>query len=178
MKEFFKLSITLCLIAFISALVLAVVNNITDPIIKENSSVREENAKKEVLPSADSFTEIEEGIFKADNGAGYCVAAEGEGYGGTIKMIVGVSNEGKVSGIKITEISETPGLGMNANTDEFQSQFKNKPFGLSVTKTESKSENEVVAISGATRTTNAVVNTVNAVTDMLIEKGLTEGGVN
>lgn len=86
-----------------------------------------------------------------------------EGYGGEITVLLGIKNDGSINGLEILSINETPGLGMNANTDEFKSQFKGKSVAqISYTKTGAKEDYEIDALSGATITTNAMTNAVNA----------------
>lgn len=84
-----------------------------------------------------------------------------EGYGGNIVLYVGVTTDSTVSGVSILEIAETPGLGMKAE-DELVPQFTQvQTDAFTYTKTGSKAENEIDAISGATVTTEAVTNAVN-----------------
>ena len=86
-----------------------------------------------------------------------------EGYGGDIAFSMGVTTDGVLNGYSITSISETAGLGMKANEDAFMSQFQDIPAeALTVTKQTAASETEIEAISGATITSNAVTNGVNA----------------
>lgn len=101
---------------------------------------------------------------------------EKEGYGGDIELAVGIDTEGIVTGVDILSISETPGLGMRAKEDEFLSRFKDKSPDMftyvkgggsdadavtSATADVSGSSEAIDAISGATITTNAMVNGVN-----------------
>ncbi len=106
---------------------------------------------------------------------GYVVEATSkEGYGGSIVLYVGVSNDGTVSGVSILEIAETPGLGMKAE-DELIPQFAQvQTDAFTYTKSGSNSDNEIDAISGATVTTKAVVNAVNGALDYAAE--LMQGG--
>lgn len=86
-----------------------------------------------------------------------------EGYGGEINILLGIKNDGSINGLEILSINETPGLGMNADTDGFKAQFKGKNVSqLSYTKTGAKEDYEIDALSGATITTNAMTNAVNA----------------
>ena len=86
-----------------------------------------------------------------------------EGYGGDITISVGLANDGTVKGIEILDISETAGLGMKAKEDKFKNQFQNKAVSqFTYTKTGAVQDFEIDAISGATITTNAVTNAVNA----------------
>ena len=87
---------------------------------------------------------------------------DSEGYGGDIQLSMGVRMDGTLNGISILSISETAGLGMNANTDAFKGQFADKNVEqFTYTKNGASADNEIDAISGATITTNAVTNGVN-----------------
>ena len=93
-------------------------------------------------------------VYKAKNG--YVIATETYGYAGEIAMLIGVSNDGAVTGLQIRDMSETPGLGMNALNDvDFLKQFLNSEGGLEV-------GTNVDAISGATVTSKAIVRSVNS----------------
>ena len=95
---------------------------------------------------------------------GYIITVNSsKGYGGKIRMAVGMDKSFKIKGISFLEINETAGLGMKADTDKFKEQFKDKRVAsFSFTKTGSTSDSEIDAISGATITTTAVTNMVNA----------------
>ena len=76
---------------------------------------------------------------------------------------MGVKLDGTVNGISFLSISETAGLGMKAAEEDFMKQFANKNVeSFQYTKNGASADGEVDAISGATITTNAVVNGVNA----------------
>lgn len=93
---------------------------------------------------------------------GYVVeTATSEGYAGKITLYMGVTDDGKLNGISILTISETPGLGMRAE-EVLVPQFESVPVTIfTYTKSGSMSESEIDAISGATVTTKAIVNAVN-----------------
>ena len=113
---------------------------------------------------------------EADNApAGYVVeAVTSEGYGGKIVLYVGVAADGSVGGVSILDISETPGLGMEA-PKVLTPQFAGKNVeSFTYTKTGSRTESEVDAISGATITTQAVVNAVNGA--LRVAQNLLAGG--
>src|SRR3712207_8052036 len=77
-------------------------------------------------------------------------------------MMVGITTDGKVSGIKILSHSETPGLGANAETPQFSGQYKDKPAKeLEVVKGTASADNQIAAITGATITSKAVTKGVN-----------------
>ncbi|MGN1147683.1 MAG: RnfABCDGE type electron transport complex subunit G [Lachnospiraceae bacterium] len=85
-----------------------------------------------------------------------------EGYGGNIELMMGITMDGTLNGISILSISETAGLGMRAG-EVLVPQFAGKNVDTFVyTKTGATTDNEIDAISGATITTKAVTNAVNA----------------
>ena len=86
-----------------------------------------------------------------------------DSYGGAVKISVGFDAEGAITGVGIREISDTPGLGLKAKEPEFKDQYIGKNVeSLVVTKTGASADNEIDAISGATVTSDAVTNAVNA----------------
>lgn len=167
-----KTAVILFLITGIAALILAVVNNFTAPIIAENSAKKQAAAMQNVLKDAEFSEEnlaenvddpdISE-IYKAQkdgSAAGYVVMVNPNGYNGAISMVVGIDAEGKVSGIDIISQSETAGLGADCVKDEFKDQFVGKSGEISVVKNDPK-DNEIDAITSATITSKAVTSGVN-----------------
>lgn len=187
-NELIKNTVILTVITLISGLLLGTVYEVTKGPIAAEEERAKKAAWKSVFQDAADFEEQE---FDAEAGknilsdAGLTaqdidsvVAASGsggeslgfvigvishEGYGGDIKLSVGIRNDGTVNGIEILSINETAGLGMRADTDEFKMQFENTQTDQFVyTKTGAAADNEIDALSGATITTNAVTNGVNA----------------
>ena len=117
-----------------------------------------------VSSSVAAVTEITYALDENGECIGYVFTVDAyKGYGGTIEFMTGIRLDGTVNGYSITDISETVGLGMGAQEEEFYSQFENKNVEyFTFTKTGSTAENEVDAISGATVTTTAMVNGMNA----------------
>ena len=91
---------------------------------------------------------------------GFCVVNSDKGYGGDVKVMTGVNLKGKVTNVKILEHSETPGLGANADKEDFTNQYVDKENGIEVVKNSVKG-NQIRAISGATVTSSAVTRAVN-----------------
>ncbi len=86
-----------------------------------------------------------------------------EAYGGSIQMSVGILADGTVAGVEILSISETPGLGMNAQSDSFLDQFTAVlTDAFEYTKTGRQASDEIDAISSATYTTKSMTHGVNA----------------
>lgn len=100
-----------------------------------------------------------------------------KGYGGDICLFIGFDNASNITGISITEIHETPGLGMRAGT-ELTPEFVGRGAlvnEFSYVKNGAVSDSQVEAISGATITTKAVTNAVNAA--MYFDKNELKGGM-
>ena len=130
-------------------------------------------------------------VHKADNG--FVIETVTYGYASEITMLIGVSNEGKVTGLVVRDMAETFGLGGNALTDHvFLSQFLNgSEFAVAGAEADafsgatgsaevSDSAVEVGAIAGATVTTKAIIRCVNSavayVTGADIESSATSWG--
>lgn len=179
-KEIVKVGFILFAITAIAALILAVVNSFTAPVISVNNKRAQDEAMKKVLPDAASFEQADFEIIKGNSvteiyigeGAGVVVKATPSGYGGKIDMVVGIDDEFKVTGIEIISQAETAGLGSNCTKDSFKSQFVGKTDGIKVVKNNAK-ENEVDAITSATITSKAVAKGVNDA--MFVAKSLKGG---
>lgn len=94
---------------------------------------------------------------------GYVISVTGkEGYGGDIELMLGVRMDGRLNGVSILSISETPGLGMRAG-EVLVPQFTDRQVSsFTYVKTGAVSEDQIDAISGATITTRAFTQAVNA----------------
>lgn len=165
--EIIRVGIILFAITAIAALILAMVNNATSPIIAEQEEAKMLDAMAQVLPGADAFEEIPleisgesdlTKIYEAD--AGYVVFAAPKGYGGEITMAIGIDNELKVTGISVISQSETAGLGAKCVEKAWQEQFIGKTENITVSKNGAK-DNQIDAISSATITSKAVTKGVN-----------------
>ena len=89
----------------------------------------------------------------------------GPGLWGEIIMMVGFSPDlGSLTGLEFTKQNETPGLGGRITEPWFKEQFRGKegPFVM-VQEGTSRAVNELDSITGATRTSDYVLNLVNAV---------------
>ncbi len=96
---------------------------------------------------------------------GYAVSVtSADGFDGDITLALGIDLNGTLTGISFTELHETAGMGMRANEDGFRGQFAGRSeYPLVLKKNgEASAANEIDAISGATVTSTAVVNAVNA----------------
>lgn len=191
MNKIIKDTIAITLITLVSGLLLGLVQDITAGPIAEQQQKAKEEAYKAVFADADSFEQVElteevsagleacldENGYGAQNidevmtaldasgsQVGYAfTVTTSEGYGGDIQFAMGIRDDGTLNGISILSIGETAGLGMKANTDSFKDQFKDKKVEkFEYTKTGAAADDQIDALSGATITTNAMTNGVNA----------------
>ena len=164
-----RLTLTLLIICAVVAGILAAVNAITAPIIAASKEAKTQAAISAVLPGggekidfagADKSGTVTE-VYASD--IGYAVKVAPSGFGGAITMMVGIDSNGKVLGISIISHAETPGLGAVAaqNTDKgvaFREQFAGLVAGITI----GDGENQIDALSGATISSQAIVDGVNA----------------
>ncbi len=163
-KENIFPALVLICICLVVTLALAGTYSVANPKIIENQQKAADEARMLVLPEGDSFTKYEgklvDGVvdcYMADNKAGMAVTAQYKGFGGAVKVMVGIDADGKVTGVTVTEHGETPGLGTKAMTVEYLEQYKGvaEAAGGHI-----KNDANVDAITGATITSNAVYSSV------------------
>jgi len=179
LKENIRLGLILLLITGVAGLLLGGAFEITKAPIAASIEANRQTAMKEILPLADKFSKSDvkikgnDKVLEVNSGlkgteiTGYAIKVAPKGYGGPVEIMVGISTDGKVTGIKILSHTETPGLGANAPEPKFSDQYKNKPLKekLEVVKVAPTSENQIQAITGATITSKAVTLGVNNAID-------------
>lgn len=183
-KNMLKDAFVLLVITLIAGLALGFVYELTKEPIRVQKEKAIQKACQTVFAQAESFEVLkyepaalltgelkEKGVTigtvftaldNSGNQMGYVVeTSTSEGYGGNITLYTGITKDGILNGISILSIAETPGLGMNAQS-VLVPQFENVPATIfTYTKTGSTKDGEIDAISGATITTEAIVNAVN-----------------
>ena len=187
-KQMLKNAMILFIITLVAGVLLGIVYQVTKAPIAYQEQLAQTKANQEVFPDADSFADADldtaqvkkilEGdaayakvgidsvkIAKDASGKaiGYVLQISSGGYADDIVFTMGLTNDGTLNGISLISISETPGLGMNAQK-VLVPQFRSVQVGdlFEVTKTKKASDNQIEAISGATITSKAVTNGVNA----------------
>jgi len=176
-KDTLVVALKLFVITAVAAFCLAFVNKVTAPVIAENSAKAQTEALRGVLSEAKEFKQSTsipqssvEGTtieslnigFSDSEIVGYAVnVISNAGYGGDIKVMVGIDKDLAVTRIEILESSETAGLGANASKPEFKGQFEGAKNPLTVVKGTAK-QDEISAIASATITSKAVTSCVNA----------------
>lgn len=186
-SKYFKNCLALFLITLVAGFALAMVNSITsEPIMEADEKARMQAYqvayKGAAIKEIDNLDEIFEkygrekascpindavAAFNNDGDKiGYIISATShEGYGGDVTVAVGISSvDDSLSGIRVISQNETAGLGARCTDEEFQNQFKGKKLlNISVeSASEAQSDTEIDGLSGATITSKAVTNAVNA----------------
>lgn len=173
MKEIAKLVFVLTLISAVAGLMLAFTNKVTEAPIAQARNAEKVQALAEVLPPFDNDpsacavvveTNGLQWTFHVGRKDGVYAGAAFEsvskkGYGGPIRLIVGVGADGAVRKIKVLEQQETPGLGTKVAASPFRDQFE----GRSIEKTRwavKKDGGDLDAITGATISSRAVADAV------------------
>ena len=201
MNKIIKEALVLMAITLVSGLLLGAVYSITKQPIAQAEEKAQKEAYLAVFPDAQDLTEPDNkeellteaadvldqaGFGTADTLEDFYLAEKDgavtgvvmnitshEGYGGDINFSMGVSMDKTVTGVEMLSLSETAGLGMRAKDEEFGREWF-APQRM-VTKNGASAENEIDAISGATFTSKAVTNGVNA--GLRFYESLKEGGI-
>lgn len=188
MKDIIKSTSVLLIIALIAGFLLGFFNNLTkEPIAVRNEMAKEESLIKvideentinmEKLIAEDVVSEYEgvtinEAYPYVDKYGEFkgivALVTTTEGYKDDIQLSVGIemvsksTKHGAISGIDFLSINETPGLGMNVKDEDYIAQYLGKHVELVVSKN-AVSDNQIDTVSGATITSEAVTDAVNAV---------------
>jgi len=99
---------------------------------------------------------------------GIAVQVQGSSYGGATVLLVGVSTDGTITGVKVIENKDTPGLGANAANPSYyvdratKTTFPGQFAGKKVTDPFIVKE-DVIPITSATITSSAITNLVRIV---------------
>ncbi len=173
--------IVLTSVSLIAALVLAWVNKITTEPIRQQAINEINNGIKDVMGTSslkvtktDTIAINNDGtenvyvIHNAETANGKPLGAAIEssvmGFGGDLKVLVGLSSDFKVLGYKILQSSETPGLGQKADK-WFQKDGKGNVIGRQLSDDKplsvSKDGGDVDGITSSTITSRAFLNAVN-----------------
>ncbi len=184
MKETIKLGLVLLLVTAIAGGILAGVNGVTAPVIAEMERQESFGALLEIFPEANDFVEADPSLMdqilstnpavfevyqatKDGEELGYALKTLSGGYGGDITTLIGINNEDTIAGLRVLVQTETKGLGTRIVDDPaFRESFldKNALASLNPVK-EPSADDEVMLLSGATVSTEAVLKGVNAALD-------------
>ena len=201
-KYFIEQSWLLIAASFCFGLLIAVTDAALSPRIRENKETKLNRLTADLLPEAKRVVEVEEEIevklaggkkekvkvYKAMSEAGECVGwsfnASGQGFADKIELVVAVDkNFEKIAGFNVLVSNETPGFGDRIKSSYYRSQFVGAPAEkLQLVKTgdPKKIDSEIVSITGATVSSEAVIGIINTfliqIKEHIQQKGLTGNG--
>ena len=155
MKKSVTSTLVLFAICAVMAILLALTNSITAPIIKQNQDAAANEALLEVMPEGEGFEKMDLSsyelpatvteVYKEAKG-GYVVTLTTTGYGSGFVIMCGVSADGTVTGTVCLASTETLG--------------HEKTFGANFVGKDASGVDATDTISGATKTTRAYKNAV------------------
>jgi electron transport complex protein RnfG len=180
-KYFIQQSWLLIISAFCFGLLLAIANAAWSPRILQNEKDKLNDLIVGLISDANDFEIVvkdvnipgERGkitktdIYKArdDQGktVGFAFVGIGSGFADKIKLVIAIDTKcEKLLGFDVLSSNETPGFGDKIKEDKFQGQFKGKAVAtLELIKSGEAKDNKILAISGATISSEAVVKIIN-----------------
>jgi len=198
LKYFLQQSWLLLVSSFFFGLLIAVTNAALSDRIEQNRIAKLNVLTKSLLPAAERFQPVEAEIeiqlpdgskekatiFEALSADGHRVGwsfnAHGTGFAGPVELVVAVDADfRKIMGFSVLASSETPGFGDQIKGDYYRNQFINAPaVRLTLAKSGDPTaiDAQIVAITGATVTSQAVVDILNRfvtqIKDQIQKKGL------
>jgi electron transport complex protein RnfG len=186
-KHFIEQSWLLIISAFCFGLLIAVTNAAWAPYIEQNEKDKLNDLMTGLITEAKNFqltiegvevagkkgkitkTDIYAAFDDAGSNAGFAFVAVGPGFADKIKLVIAVDAKcEKVFGFKVLSSNETPGFGDRIKEDYFGDQFEKAPaqeLKLEKTGDPETIDSQIVAISGATVSSEAVVKIFNAYID-------------
>jgi len=196
-KYFMQQSWLLIVASFIFGLLIAVTNAGLSPRIRQNEINKRNRLVSALLPEAKNFIQLEEQIeiqtlrgktenveiYKAVSEANECVGwsfeAVGSGFADKIKLVIALDKSlEEIAGFDVLSSNETPGFGDQIKYDYFRDQFEGAPAGqlkLVTVGEPDEIDSEIVAISGATISSEAVVEIVSDYVTQIKEQMLKKG---
>lgn len=175
-KEIIRPAVMLTVICLVVTALLAGTNLLTKDQIERQKQEAARTSRELVLPGVTEFEEAkttgaegeEVGYYIGKNGgeiAGYVFTTTASSYGGQIQVMTGIQADGAVTGVELLSINDTPGLGMNAQKEDFRAQYHQaipESGQFSVIKTGDQQDGEIMAMTGATITSQGVTDAVNS----------------
>jgi electron transport complex protein RnfG len=160
------------LFACVSGGVLSLVYLFSAPLIEANMLGEEKRSIFDVVPDIESYEERSSGDMKyfecKDSSGvvvGYALPAQGNGYQGVIKLMVGLNTDlSEITGVSVLEQVETPGLGGRISEQVFQDQFRGIQTQPAVGYVKNQSpdkDTDIQAVTGATISSRSVVSIIN-----------------
>ncbi len=114
---------------------------------------------------------VEKLIKSSDGRIAFEIVADGYNKEG-LDLLIAMNSDGRVDGVGIVSIAETPGLGTNVEDDAFLSEFRGASDNVSIVKKTPKNDTEIEAVTGATYSSKGVASAVNTALSVYSELGV------
>lgn len=189
MKGIAKLGLVLAIFAAAACASLAVVYAITKPQIEAQDQIALTASLKEIFPEAVKFEDVTDKLVSKDANIkflnailvqgenapiGVAVKAAGPSYGGQATLLVGITLQRSIAGVRILELKDTPGLGANANNSGYfvkkaeKVTFPGQFTGKYLTDAFAVKE-DVIAITASTITSKSLTKIIKTAGDSAAE---------
>ncbi len=158
----------LIIIVFVSVSLVMLLSNVTKARIIAQRDEAIISQFKVIFPDIQDYNsrDVYYEIYSGGAIIGYAFIAKGQGYGGEISILIGINSDFAVKKITIIANTETPGLGTKISENFFIDQFA----GLSSSEISlAKDGGKIDAITGATISSQAVVNAVKNQLETIVE---------
>lgn len=180
-------AILLCIICLVTTGLVALTFTMTLDARNEQQILKANANRQQLCPQAVAFepisltdTQTAAGLteaYTAKDADGQTIAwlftAQSRGYGGQVPLSLAIDPDGKITGLKILDNSETPGLGKKVAGTAFYGQYIGQSISQAFTTKDAADQQHIDAIAGATISSNAVTSAVNIVVDFY-QKNLSE----
>ena len=159
--------VVLVVICMIVTAALALTYGVSNPIIEKNAKKTADATRTRLLPDADAFTEYKGKLFKendkvyvedvytSNNNTGIVATVKTSSFGGALTMMVGIGKDGSITGVTVTDHSDTPGVGIKNWDDNNNVKVYAGKTSADLKESNIKSS-KIEYVSGASVTGNAI----------------------
>ncbi|MCQ2433519.1 MAG: FMN-binding protein [Clostridia bacterium] len=170
---FIKTAAPLMIITTAVAVLLAVINMLTAPVIEQHDEEARKEAVAALFPEATYFESIVDldgiaenlpdsilnlfAVYQDEAVIGFTAEVTEMGFAEYVNMMIGIGADQRIRGIQILSINDTPGIGQRVAEPDYLAGYT----GLAYPVTFTSGANHADAISGATYSSRAILNGVN-----------------
>lgn len=171
-------AILLCIICLVTTGLVALTYVSTQEARDRQAELTANANRRELCPDAAGFepvsltddqlatglTEAFEAVDADGAPLAWLISAAEKGYGGDVPVLIVIDLDGQITGVKVLGNNETPGLGKKVADKAFIGQFTGQSAeNVFAVKTAAADQVLIDAVTGATISSRAVTNAVNAV---------------
>lgn len=179
-SQLLRQTVTFVIVLVFTLALLTLLHLAASGVIQSREAQRQAGFMSQVMPDADVFSQMRfedsrvddvQAAYQGSTLQGYCVTVTVNGFRGPVTTMTGVNTNGEVTGVAVISQNESPGLGDGIGGQDFLSRFTGGRGTLHV----GAGRNGVAAVTGATKSSSAVVESVNIALNCVANLD-TEGG--